>query len=133
MENSRQRGLKGEDYACDYLKKKYYKILKRNFRFRCFEVDIIAMKDEVLHGIEVKTWACADVDDLECSVDFAKLKRVADSLQSFAFSRAIDFEALQIDSLFIDAVTKEVHFFEDVYQEDAHAAICRRKRRRTPI
>lgn len=48
-------GAKGEEIACKYLTDKGYKILSRNWRFRHLEVDIIAMKDDMLHVVEVKT------------------------------------------------------------------------------
>lgn len=48
-------GNKGEDLACEYLKKQGYKILERNFRIRGGEIDIIAKDKEYLVFIEVKT------------------------------------------------------------------------------
>lgn len=45
----------GEDIACDYLKKKGYKIIERNFRKKYQEIDIIAISDSTLVFIEVKT------------------------------------------------------------------------------
>lgn len=40
--------------ACDYLKKRDYKILERNFRCRSGEIDIIALDQDYLVFIEVK-------------------------------------------------------------------------------
>lgn len=49
-------GKKGEDIAADFLKKKGYTILERNYRKQYAEIDIIALsKDLVLVFIEVKT------------------------------------------------------------------------------
>lgn len=45
----------GEDAACDYLKEKGYRILERNFRKGYGEIDIIAIKGNILVFIEVKT------------------------------------------------------------------------------
>ena len=48
-------GNKGENLACKYLEEKGYKILIRNFRCKCGEIDIIAQdKDEIVF-VEVKT------------------------------------------------------------------------------
>lgn len=47
-------GNKGEDLACDFLKRSGYKILERNFRIRGGEIDIIARDKDELVFIEVK-------------------------------------------------------------------------------
>jgi len=45
----------GEDIASDFLKKKGYKIIERNFRKKYEEIDIVAVYDSILVFIEVKT------------------------------------------------------------------------------
>lgn len=45
----------GENAACRYLEKKGYKIIERNFRKGYGEIDIIAVKDNILVFAEVKT------------------------------------------------------------------------------
>ena len=48
-------GDKGENYACDLLVEKNFKIVKRNYRYGHGEIDIIADDNGVLVFIEVKT------------------------------------------------------------------------------
>lgn len=48
-------GKIGEDIACRYLDKEGYRIIGRNFRNRFGEIDIIALKDNMLILVEVKT------------------------------------------------------------------------------
>jgi putative endonuclease len=48
-------GNKGEELACQYLKKQGYLILERNFRIRDGEIDIIAKDKNILVFVEVKT------------------------------------------------------------------------------
>ncbi|MDB5232241.1 MAG: YraN family protein [Chitinophagaceae bacterium] len=48
-------GNKGEDIAANHLQQLGFEILERNWRFRKWEVDIIASKGKLLHFIEVKT------------------------------------------------------------------------------
>ena len=56
MLKTKQLGNLGEDLAAKCLKKKGYKILDRNFRYKGYgEIDIIAKKGENLHFVEVKT------------------------------------------------------------------------------
>ena len=52
---SRAVGDKGEEKAVIYLQKEGYSIVDRNVSSRFGEIDIIALKDEVLHFVEVKS------------------------------------------------------------------------------
>ncbi len=51
----RQLGNKGEDIACNHLMRKGFTILTRNYLKKWGEIDIIAIKDEIIHFIEVKS------------------------------------------------------------------------------
>ena len=48
-------GQIGENVACEYLKRRGYKILQRNFSCKNGEIDIITYKDKKIIFIEVKT------------------------------------------------------------------------------
>lgn len=48
-------GALGETLACNYLKKRNYAIIERNFRCKSGEVDIIARKGDTIVFVEVKT------------------------------------------------------------------------------
>lgn len=52
-------GKKGEDIAEEYLISQNYKILARNWRFKRSEIDIIALENEALVFVEVKTRSSA--------------------------------------------------------------------------
>ena len=54
--NSRELGHLGEDYACQWLRQRNWRILARNWRSRFGELDIIALDPEAtLVFVEVKT------------------------------------------------------------------------------
>lgn len=54
--NSRELGRLGEDYACQWLRQRNWRILARNWRSRFGELDIIALDPEAtLVFVEVKT------------------------------------------------------------------------------
>lgn len=53
--STRDSGNLGERIASEFLKKKGYKILGRNFRSKFGEIDIIAQEGGVLVFVEVKT------------------------------------------------------------------------------
>lgn len=48
-------GSFGEEMAVNFLKRKGYSILEKNFKCRIGEIDVIAEKENRIHFIEVKT------------------------------------------------------------------------------
>ena len=55
MNTSYKLGRQGEARAAAFLKQKNYRILEKNYRHRKAEVDIIALKDNLLIAVEIKT------------------------------------------------------------------------------
>lgn len=55
MANHNETGKDGEELAENFLKEKGFEILHRNWRHSHFEIDIIAIKNNLLHIIEVKS------------------------------------------------------------------------------
>jgi len=53
--SQQQTGQQGENIALEYLKKKGFAVVRRNFRYRRAEVDLIMQKDKLLIFVEVKT------------------------------------------------------------------------------
>lgn len=52
---SRAKGNIAEERGCDYLRSRGMRIIDRNVYNRFGEIDIIALKDNVLHFVEVKS------------------------------------------------------------------------------
>ena len=48
-------GKRGEEFACQAITKMGYKILERNFRTRLGEIDVVALDEDVVVFIEIKT------------------------------------------------------------------------------
>ena len=55
MEDKQATGNLGEKKAAEFLERKGYFIIERNFRYRRGEIDIIARKGTLLLFVEVKT------------------------------------------------------------------------------
>lgn len=53
--NNRELGMLGENMAAHLMEKKGYTIIRRNYRCKAGEIDIIAVKAEELVFAEVKT------------------------------------------------------------------------------
>src|SRR5579862_9091017 len=75
---SRERvGLKAEDAAAAYLRARGARVLLRNYRCRCGELDIVAqLGDEELAIVEVRTRASEAYGGAAASVDAAKRQRL---------------------------------------------------------
>lgn len=74
--NKRTTGSWYEDMACDYLKSQRVKILKRNFRVRSGEIDIVAFDEGYYSFIEVKYRKDDKYGGPEAAVGFAKQKQI---------------------------------------------------------
>ena len=72
MAKHNDTGRWGENLACDMLVADGWAIVERNWRMNHLEVDIIAMKGDVLAFVEVKTRANMDEDPLE-AIDRRKI------------------------------------------------------------
>jgi putative endonuclease len=66
----------GENFACKFLVIRGYKIIERNFRTRFGEIDIIAVKNDVLSFVEVKTRLSKKFGKPEEAVTKQKLKKI---------------------------------------------------------
>ena len=106
-EDNKTKGDKGEDYACQYLLQKGYRILKRNFRCRFGEIDIMARDGESLVFIEVKTKTSDEYGYPEEMVDDAKIKKIEGVMDYVAgslppkkdFVLRIDVVAVELDDM----------------------------------
>lgn len=70
-------GEKGEKLAIKFLKKQGYKLIKRNYKTRIGEIDIIAKDRETLVFIEVKTRESIEYGLPFEAVNRAKKKKIA--------------------------------------------------------
>lgn len=69
-------GKEGEEFACEYLTRKGYKILERNFRKPWGELDIVARApDRTLVFVEVKTMRDSGPEGLEPEDQMSPAKR----------------------------------------------------------
>jgi len=69
-------GRAGEWLAAAFLQAHGLRIVTRNLRFRRGEIDLVAMHDETLVIVEVRTRARRDGVPPVCSIDGGKQKRV---------------------------------------------------------
>lgn len=109
-------GNLGEEMAVKYLLEKGYEIIHRNWRYRNWEVDIIASKENKLHIIEVKTRRTVTFGYPEDDVSKSKIKFLMGAAEEYLLLNS-EWKLIQFDILSISLQkNKEPQFFfiEDV-------------------
>ncbi|MBI5614505.1 YraN family protein [Candidatus Gottesmanbacteria bacterium] len=79
-----QLGKRGENIAATYLKNHGYRVIERNFKKRYGEIDCIALKDNILIFVEVKTRIGITFGRPEEAVTKRKLQEVIQTGQYYA-------------------------------------------------
>lgn len=93
-------GKKGEDLAVEYLCDRGYHILFRNWKYGRFEIDIIAIKEDMLHFVEVKLRSRAIHGDPEQNITRSKIKSLLRGIEGF-LSQNTKYRDFRLDVLSI--------------------------------
>lgn len=93
----RKLGDIGENIAYDFLKRRGFEIIERNYLRKWGEIDIVTKKLDVIHFIEVKsvssenvTHATSDSYRPEDNMHPWKLKRLSRAMQTYLLDRKLD-------------------------------------------
>lgn len=94
-------GNRGESLATVYLRKNNFEILARNYRSAFGEIDIIALKDEQYHFVEVKTRS--SIEDLEilALVPKSKKEKIQETIYKYIEEENIETDNYQIDLIVV--------------------------------
>ena len=117
-------GKHGEDAACDFLKKKGYKIVERNKHESHKEIDIIASNRDYITFVEVKTRSVGD--DLfnpygtpSSAVTFSKQQKLIAAARAYLRSNPTDKQPrMDVIEVYLKKGTKDVlkiNHFENAY------------------
>ncbi len=106
---SRAKGNVGEDQACVYLRTQGFDIVDRNVYSKFGEIDIIAMKKEVLHFIEVKS--AQNYDVAVQNITPTKLHRFLQTVASYQKKHRLDIDYC-IDAVIV--TPEEVTLLENI-------------------
>lgn len=110
-------GRAGEKYACSYLLQKNYCILERNWRYKRYEIDIIAKYGRVLVAFEVKTRKASSFGPPESHISKYQWARIASALGSYMDSINHTWE-VRFDIIALTYYSDEgfsLNHYEDVY------------------
>lgn len=116
MASHNELGTIGEELAIEFLEKNSYKILEKNWRFKKAEVDIIALKNDILAVVEVKTRTSTYFGDPQDFVNHKKIKLLVEAVNEYVTTRDLDVE-VRFDIIAIVKNQKElkINHFEDAF------------------
>lgn len=83
MNNHLKTGQEGEEAARVFLQQKGYRILHSNWRFHHYELDIVALDDDMLVVVEVKTRADDFLVAPDEAVDWKKMRRTITAADAY--------------------------------------------------
>ena len=91
MSKSYDFGVESENRAVKYLVKSGYKILARNYRYLKAEIDIIALKENILVVVEVKARSASIFGNPEDAVSSKKIKLLVLAADHFIQTRELNY------------------------------------------
>ena len=100
-------GKKGEDTAVKYLEKMNYKILKRNYKNRKGEIDIIAYYNGIIAIIEVKTRSNNKFGYQIDAVNGIKVNRIKECTKYYLYKEKVKFSAIRFDVIEIYKIKEQ--------------------------
>ncbi|BFG69698.1 YraN family protein [Sediminibacterium sp. KACHI17] len=117
MLHHKKTGDLGESIAGEFIIEKGYHILERNWRYKHWEVDIIASRNRKLHFIEVKTRNSLRFGKPEESITREKMSHLKNAAEQYQYQhpewKYIQFDVIAIT--LVNGITKEIFMIEDVY------------------
>lgn len=105
----RELGDIGENLACEFLRRRGYEVVERNYLRKWGEIDIVAKKGELVHFIEVKS--VTNINSgyrAEDNMHPWKLKRLSRAIQTYLLEKNIERDwQLDLITVKIDEVKRQ--------------------------
>ncbi len=101
-------GALGEHYAAKYLRYNNYKIKAANFKTYTGEIDLVALKNDVLCFIEVKTRQIGGLTSPSDAVNVHKQENIKSAASVYINRCAPDFEKIRFDIIEVFVEGKEL-------------------------
>jgi putative endonuclease len=108
-------GNAGENLAAEYLEKKGYEIIVRNFRHKHAEIDLIVKKNNMIVFVEVKTRSSFSYGPPEAFVDYHKAAKIMEGAEQYTYTKKwegnIRFDIVSVKV----GLEPEIVHFEDAF------------------
>lgn len=109
------KGFEYEKIAEKYLIDNDYKIIEKNFACRFGEIDLIVVKEDVLHFIEVKGRKNLDYGYPREAANLTKQKRIIRSAKYYFMIRGTDDFQCQFDVIEVVADNHYINHLENAF------------------
>ena len=116
MAEHNELGKFGEELAVDFLQKNGYDILETNWTFQKAEIDIIALKENSLAVIEVKTRSSIEFGLPQDFVKPKKIQLLVKAVNEYIVSNDLDVEVrFDIIAIYKEDKTYKIEHIEDAF------------------
>ncbi len=109
-------GKKGEQLAIDFLLKKGYDILEKNYRYQKSEVDIIAKTEDILVVVEVKTRSTPEFGNPQEFVKPKQIQSLVKAINNYIEENDLDTEVrFDIVAIIKNKLGTNIEHLEDAF------------------
>ncbi|NRA91383.1 MAG: YraN family protein [Psychroserpens sp.] len=116
MGSHNELGKKGEEFAVDHLVANGYQILERNFFHRKAEIDIIALKEDVIVAVEVKTRSSKHFGNPQDFLKPKQIERIVNTMDHYVVSNNLEFEVrFDIIAILNEKQEVKIKHFENAF------------------
>ena len=123
MSKAHERGRAGEDHVCEYLINNGWTVLARNYRVKGGEIDIIAVKNDTVAFVEVKTRKFGSLTEGIEAVDAKKRGHIIRAADRWAEENLTVGQNIRFDVAQVVVTTEDFpRVIEMKYYEDAFDA-----------
>jgi len=108
MLNKKNLGKFGEKISVQYLKKKNYQVVEKNYRCRAGEIDIIAKKDNIFIFIEVKTRTSILYGEPIESINNIKADKIRKVAEYYLSTACVDEPRVRFDVISVQKAYRKI-------------------------
>ncbi|MBQ5330507.1 MAG: YraN family protein [Oscillospiraceae bacterium] len=116
MNKKSLHGKAGEELTAYYLQKSGYSVIRRNCHIGHAEIDIIAVKDDIIAFVEVKTRMTSSYEEAPYALGKAQKERIRAAAERFMLENEIDLQPRFDTALVTLRGDRPIHF--DYYDND---------------
>jgi len=112
-------GARGEDLAVQYLKKKGFKVIERNYHCSAGEIDLIAREGKTLIFVEIKTRSSSEFGLPQEAVDRFKQKKMIEVARAYLAEHHLNEEIparFDVVAIHLTSTGPDIELIKDAFQ-----------------